>query len=59
MGGTPAIDALPVAARADLDRVQPGDLATEIAAGALPVDIRPVERRQRDGGLPVDSPALS
>jgi rhodanese-related sulfurtransferase len=52
MGRTSAIDALLVAARADLDRVQPRDLSTEIAAGALVVDIRPVEQRERDGGLP-------
>jgi hypothetical protein len=52
MRGTSAIDALLAAARADLDRVQPGDLATEIAAGALVVDIRPVDQREQDGGLP-------
>jgi len=52
MGDSSAIDALLVAARADLDRVQPYDLATEIAAGALVVDTRPVEQRQRDGELP-------
>jgi rhodanese-related sulfurtransferase len=46
-----AIDALLVAVRADLDRVQPQDLAAEIAAGALVVDTRPVEQRQRDGEL--------
>jgi rhodanese-related sulfurtransferase len=52
MGDSSAIDALLVAARADLDRVQPYDLATEIAAGALVVDTRPAEQRQRDGELP-------
>jgi len=52
MGGTSAIDALLDAARADLDRVQPQNLATEFAAGALVVDTRPVEQRQRDGELP-------
>ena len=52
MGDSSAIDALLVAARADLDRVQPHDLATEIAAGALVVDTRPAEQRQRDGELP-------
>jgi len=49
MGGTSAIDALLAAARADLNRVQLEDLDTEIAAGALVVDTRPVEQRQRDG----------
>jgi rhodanese-related sulfurtransferase len=39
-------------ARGRLQRVTPGDLAGEIAAGALLVDIRPVEQRQRDGELP-------
>jgi rhodanese-related sulfurtransferase len=52
MGRTSAIDVLLVAARADLDRVQPRDLSTEIAPGALVVDIRPVDQRERDGGLP-------
>jgi rhodanese-related sulfurtransferase len=32
--------------------VQPADLASEIAAGALVVDTRPVEQRHRDGDLP-------
>ena len=31
--------------------MQPGDLAAERAAGALVVDIRPVEQRARDGAL--------
>lgn len=52
MTGTAAIDGLLAAARAGLDRVQPGDLAAEMAAGALVVDIRPIEQRRRDGGLP-------
>jgi len=47
-----AIDALLEAARQGLDRVQPADLAAEIATGALVVDTRPVEQRQRDGDLP-------
>jgi rhodanese-related sulfurtransferase len=33
-------------------RVQPYELAKEIEAGALVVDIRPVEQRARDGALP-------
>jgi rhodanese-related sulfurtransferase len=48
----PEIDALLERARAGLDRVRPQDLATEIAAGAIVVDIRPVEQRTRDGELP-------
>lgn len=47
-----AIDALLAEARAGMDRVQPADLNAEIAAGALVVDIRPVEQRRRDGRLP-------
>jgi rhodanese-related sulfurtransferase len=47
-----AIDELLEAARKPLDRVQPADLASEIAAGALVVDTRPVEQRHRDGELP-------
>ena len=39
-------------ARAGLDRVEPHDLTTERAAGALVVDIRPIEQRRRDGDLP-------
>jgi rhodanese-related sulfurtransferase len=46
-----AIDVLLAAARTGLDRVRPEDLAGEMAAGALVVDIRPVEQRSRDGGL--------
>jgi rhodanese-related sulfurtransferase len=52
MGETSAIDGLLAAARADLDRVEPCDLATEVAAGALVVDVRPIQQRQRDGELP-------
>jgi rhodanese-related sulfurtransferase len=39
-------------ARRDLDRVRPEDLAAEVEAGALVVDTRPVEQRDRDGALP-------
>ena len=38
--------------RRTLDRVDPSSLAAEMAAGALVIDIRPVEQRQRDGELP-------
>jgi rhodanese-related sulfurtransferase len=46
------IDDLLAYARRDLDRVPATDLSAELAAGALVVDTRPVEQRQRDGGLP-------
>lgn len=48
----PAVDRLLARARLGLDRVSPHDLAAEVAAGALVVDIRPVEQRVRDGELP-------
>jgi rhodanese-related sulfurtransferase len=47
-----AIDILLAAARADLIRVQPAELAAEMSAGALVVDIRPIEQRRHDGDLP-------
>jgi rhodanese-related sulfurtransferase len=46
------IDALLAHARRDLDRVGADQLDAEFAAGALVVDIRPVEHRERDGELP-------
>ena len=45
------IDEILARARARLDRVAPEDFERERAAGALIVDIRPVEQRQRDGEL--------
>lgn len=39
-------------ARAALDRVPPEDLEREVEAGALLIDIRPVDQRERDGELP-------
>ena len=45
------IDDLLAAARAGLDRVRPEELASEMAAGALVVDTRPIEQRSRDGEL--------
>lgn len=47
-----AIAALLERARKGLDRVQPADLASQIGAGALVVDVRPIEQRHRDGDLP-------
>jgi rhodanese-related sulfurtransferase len=47
-----AIDKLLVHARSNLDRVDVEHLADEVAGGAILIDIRPVEQRQRDGDLP-------
>ena len=47
-----AIDVLLEDVRRDMDRVQPADLASELAAGALLVDTRPSDQRSRDGDLP-------
>jgi rhodanese-related sulfurtransferase len=46
------IDRLLREARARLERVQPADLDTEVAAGALVVDIRPAADRDAEGELP-------
>ncbi|MGN7200472.1 rhodanese-like domain-containing protein [Arthrobacter sp. SAFR-044] len=54
-GGSPAtvtIEQLLIESRAGLQRVQPADLEQEMSAGALVVDTRPVEQRERDGDLP-------
>ena len=45
------IDEMLAAARAKLDRVRPEDLADEMSNGAIVIDTRPVEERQRDGQL--------
>jgi rhodanese-related sulfurtransferase len=47
-----AIDRLLAECRRDVDRVRPEHLAEEVAAGALVVDTRPVDQRNRDGELP-------
>ena len=47
-----AVDRLLEDARRDLDRVEPEQLAAEVAAGALVVDIRPSETRVPEGELP-------
>lgn len=47
-----AIDRLLDDSRRRLDRVEPVDLEDELDAGALVVDTRPLEQRQRDGELP-------
>ncbi|MGH9276084.1 MAG: rhodanese-like domain-containing protein [Acidimicrobiales bacterium] len=46
------IDRLLEQARAGLDRVDPVDLADEVAAGALVVDLRPAINRDAEGELP-------
>ena len=51
MDAPSAIDSLLAAARAEFHRVQPADLADEMAGGALVVDIRPLEQRMGDGEL--------
>jgi rhodanese-related sulfurtransferase len=50
--GRRTIDEILADARARLDRVEPSALDAERAAGALIVDIRPLEQRQREGELP-------
>ena len=52
MTNLPAIDVLLANARSRLDRVRPENLAEELAAGAILIDTRPIEQRQRDGDLP-------
>jgi rhodanese-related sulfurtransferase len=52
VSGRRGIDEILAAARAQLDRVAAEDLSAEIAAGALVVDTRPLEQRERDGALP-------
>jgi rhodanese-related sulfurtransferase len=46
------IDEMLATARARLERVAPESLEAERMAGALIVDIRPLEQRERDGVLP-------
>jgi hypothetical protein len=52
MVGRAAIDVQLGEVRSGLDRVDPADLASEVAAGALVIDTRPIEQRQRDGSYP-------
>ena len=47
-----AIDEVLRRARVGLRRVLATELSAEIADGALVVDIRPIDQRQRDGELP-------
>ncbi len=52
MAESARIDVLLDQARRGLDRVEPADLEKEMAAGAVVVDTRPVDQRERDGQLP-------
>ncbi|WP_347110954.1 rhodanese-like domain-containing protein [Paenarthrobacter sp. S56] len=49
---TLTIDQLLAESRIGLDRVHPLELEREVAEGALVVDTRPREQRDRDGDLP-------
>lgn len=49
---TRSIDELLEQARAGLHRITVDDLDAAVAGGALVVDIRPVQQRERDGELP-------
>ena len=52
MGAVTTIDELLAAARERLHRVSPEEARRAHAAGALLVDIRPVEKRRAEGRLP-------
>jgi rhodanese-related sulfurtransferase len=47
-----AIDRMLDEARRELDRVEPEDLAAEVAAGAWVIDTRPEANRRDEGELP-------
>ena len=50
--GRRTIDDLLAQCRARLERVAPTDLSAEQRAGALVIDVRPADQRERDGLLP-------
>src|SRR3954471_9000578 len=52
MGEPQSISEFLAEARKGFDRVSASELGTEQASGALVVDIRPYEQRERDGELP-------
>ena len=52
MSDRSSIDEMLERARSGLDRVEPDELADEVADGAIVIDVRPVEQRERDGDLP-------
>ena len=46
------IDELLETVRGRIERVEPGEVMARVSAGALLVDTRPVEQRERDGEVP-------
>jgi rhodanese-related sulfurtransferase len=50
--GSRTIDELLEQVRGRIDRVEPAEAARRLAAGALLIDTRPVEQRDRDGEVP-------
>jgi rhodanese-related sulfurtransferase len=46
-----SIDTLLATARSRLDRVEAADMQAAVASGAIVVDIRPIDQRERDGDL--------
>ena len=52
MAGPLTVDALLAEARRGLDRLEPPDAASAIAAGAVLIDIRSELQRERDGVVP-------
>jgi len=46
------IDEVLAVAQGGLDRVSSDELAHEVAGGAIVIDIRPADQRERDGDLP-------
>lgn len=50
--GFGSVDELLAAARAEIDRVSPAEVRAEMQGGAVLVDIRPPDQRDRDGHLP-------
>lgn len=51
-GGFGSVDELLAAARAEIDRLRPAEALAETQNGAVLVDIRPAEQRDRDGNVP-------
>jgi len=50
--GSRTVDELLAAVRSRIERVSPPDAWNRLRAGALLVDTRPAEQRDRDGGVP-------
>lgn len=51
-GETVSIDVLLERARSSLIRLEPAEALRAMASGAMLVDIRPLEQRERDGTIP-------